>query len=88
MAEVVVRNPQGLHLRPATEFARLVMATGCDVRVATADAEANGASVLELAMLGVPQGTTLRISAAGPRAADAVRSLVTLVTSGFAGTEG
>ena len=30
---VVVRNPQGLHLRPATEFARLALSTGCRVRV-------------------------------------------------------
>lgn len=86
-AEVVVRNPQGMHLRPATEFARVAMSTGCAVRVRTADAEADGASVLELAMLGVPQGTTLRISAEGPGAEAAVRRLVMLVTSGFAGTE-
>jgi PTS hybrid protein len=82
-AEVVVRNAQGLHLRPATEFARMAQSTGCRVRVEADGAGADGASVLELAMLGVAQGTTLRISAEGPGAADAVRRLALFVASGF-----
>ena len=81
---VVVRNPQGMHLRPATEFARLALSTGCRVRVKTAGADVNGTSVLELAMLGVTQGTTLEISAEGPGADTAVRALVALVENGFA----
>jgi phosphotransferase system HPr (HPr) family protein len=44
---------------------------------------ADGTSVLELAMLGVAAGTTLRISAEGPEAGAAVRSLVDLVLRGF-----
>ena len=82
-AEVVVRNAQGLHLRPATEFARMAQSTGCRVHVEAEGSGADGASVLELAMLGVAQGTTLRISAEGPGAADAVRRLVQFVSSGF-----
>ncbi|MCG3134037.1 MAG: Phosphocarrier protein HPr [Planctomycetes bacterium] len=81
--EVVVRNAQGLHLRPATEFAKLAMATGCRVQVRTDAGDANGASVLELAMLGITQGVTLRITAEGPSAGDAVRRLIQLVESGF-----
>ena len=80
---VVVRNAQGMHLRPATEFARLALSTGCRVRVRTAGADANGTSVLELAMLGIAQGATLQISAEGPGAEAAVRALVALVDNGF-----
>jgi phosphotransferase system HPr (HPr) family protein len=80
---VVVRNAQGLHLRPATQFAKLALSTGCRVRVRADGADANGASVLELAMLGVTQGTELRIEAEGPGAADAVRRRTELVASGF-----
>ncbi len=82
--DVVVRNAQGLHLRPATEFARLAMSTGCRVRVRADGSDVNGASVLELAMLGIVQGTRLEIRAEGPGAAEAVRRLVLLVTAGFA----
>ncbi len=81
--DVVVRNPQGLHLRPATEFAKLAMSTGCRVRVRADGTDVNGASVLELAMLGITQGTRLEIFAEGPGADDAVRRLVHLVANGF-----
>jgi len=87
-----VRNPQGMHLRPATEFARTAQSSGCRVRVsvhsgAAASAGADGSSVLELAMLGVSQGTTLRISAEGPGAAAAVGRLTDLVSNGFSESE-
>lgn len=82
-AEVVVPNAQGLHLRPATEFAKVALASGCKVRVEVADGSADGASVLELAMLGVVQGTRLRISAEGSGADGVVQALVDLVARGF-----
>jgi phosphotransferase system HPr (HPr) family protein len=81
--EVVVPNAQGLHLRPATEFAKLALASGCRVRVVVPDGDADGASVLELAMLGVVQGTRLRITAEGSGADGVVRTLVDLVARGF-----
>jgi phosphotransferase system HPr (HPr) family protein len=79
-----------MHLRPATEFARLSLASGCRVKVtvvADGGGTADGSSVLELAMLGVSQGTTLRISAEGPEAESAVRGLVELVSAGFCEAE-
>jgi phosphotransferase system HPr (HPr) family protein len=82
-AEVTVKNPQGMHLRPATEFARLVQSLGCDVRVKAGDVEANGASVLELAMMAAGPGTLLVISAHGEGCEKAVASLVELVRNDF-----
>jgi phosphocarrier protein HPr len=81
--EVTVANAQGMHLRPATEFARLVQSTGCSVRVRAGDAEADGASVLELAMMAAGPGTTLVITAQGEGCENAVRSLVELVRNDF-----
>jgi len=82
-AEVLVANAQGMHLRPATEFARLAQSTGCAVRVRAGDAEADGGSVLELAMMAVGPGTTIVITAQGEGCEDAVRSLVALVRNDF-----
>ena len=82
-AEVTIANPQGMHLRPATEFARLVQTTGCSVRVVAGEIEANGASVLELAMMAAGAGTTLVISAEGENCDQAVASLVALVRNDF-----
>jgi len=81
--EVLVANPQGMHLRPATEFARLAQSTGCSVRVRAGDAEADGASVLELAMMAVGPGTTLVITAEGEGCEAALRLLVELVRNDF-----
>ncbi len=81
--EVLVANAQGMHLRPATEFARLAQATGCTIRVKAGDSEADGASVLELAMMAAGPGTTLVITAQGEGAEEAVRSLVALVRNDF-----
>ena len=81
--EITIANPQGMHLRPATEFARLVQATGCSVRVTAGDAQANGASVLELAMMAAGAGTTLVITAEGENCEQAVASLVALVRNDF-----
>ena len=82
-AEVLVANAQGMHLRPATEFARLAQSTGCTVRVRAGELEADGASVLELAMMAVGPGTTLVITAQGEKCDDAVRLLVELVRNDF-----
>lgn len=82
-AEVTIANPQGMHLRPATEFARLAQATGCSVRVRAGEAEANGASVLELAMMAAGVGTTLVITAEGEGCERAVAALVALVENDF-----
>lgn len=83
VAEVVVTNPQGMHLRPATEFARLALSSGCQVRVRSGDCDANGASVLELAMMAAGPGAVLTISAQGEGAEKAVASLVELVRNDF-----
>lgn len=82
-AEVVVRNTQGLHLRPAGLIARMVQGAGCRVTIEADGVAADAASMLELSMLGAVQGTTLRISAEGPGARDAVDGLVRLVAAGF-----
>ncbi len=82
-ADVVVTNPQGLHLRPATEFARLAQASGCAIRLQIDVRSANGASVLELAMLAISVGSQLTIHATGDDCEQAVATLVALVERDF-----
>ena len=66
-ATAVLRNPLGLHARPAAVVARMLAAYDAKVRVNGA----NAASVLELMKLGAKQGVELRIEAEGPQAAEA-----------------
>lgn len=82
-ASTVVASRNGLHLRPSTEFARIASQSGCEVRVEMGERDANGASVIELAMLAARHGTPLEIVVRGEAAAAeaTLRDLVTVVES-------
>ncbi|MDQ0374278.1 dihydroxyacetone kinase phosphoryl donor subunit DhaM [Cellulomonas humilata] len=78
-ATAVLRNPLGLHARPAAVVARMLAAYDAKVRVNGA----NAASVLELMKLGAKQGVELQIETEGPQAAEARDALVAAVEGGF-----
>ncbi len=75
----VLRNPLGLHARPAAIVARMLAAYDAKVRINGA----NAASVLELMKLGATQGAELRIEAEGSQAVEARDALVAAVHEGF-----
>lgn len=86
-AEVEVRNPSGLHARPAAAFVRAAAAQAVDVRVTNLSRDpgksVSARSVLGVMGLGVARGHRIRLSADGPEGEDAVATLVALVASGL-----
>lgn len=76
---VTVRNPLGLHARPAALVSRKVAELGATVTIDGVDAS----SVLQLMALGATQGRELRVEAAGERAAEAVATVVEMIDAGF-----
>ena len=76
---VVVRNPMGLHARPAAVLARLI--AGFDATVMVNGI--NGASVLELMKLGATGGARLVFTATGTQAKEAVAAAAEMIESGF-----
>ena len=76
---VVVRNPMGLHARPAAVLAGLI--AGFDATVTVNGV--NGASVLELMKLGATGGAGLVLTATGPQAQEAVAAVVEAIEGGF-----
>jgi PTS hybrid protein len=76
---VTVRNPLGLHARPAALVSRKVAELGAAVTVDGVDAS----SVLQLMALGATQGRELRVEATGERAAEAVSTVVEMIEAGF-----
>lgn len=76
---VVVRNPLGLHARPAALVSRKVAELGATVTIDGVDAS----SVLQLMALGATQGRELRVEATGERAAEAVTTVVEMIHAGF-----
>ncbi|MDR7381562.1 HPr family phosphocarrier protein [Promicromonospora iranensis] len=76
---VTVRNPLGLHARPAALVSRKVAELGAAVTIDGVDAS----SVLQLMALGATQGRELRVEATGERAAEAVATVVEMIDAGF-----
>lgn len=76
---VTIRNPLGLHARPAAVLARMI--AGLDARVLVDGVD--GASVLELMKLGAQEGRELRITAEGKGSVEAIAAVVEAIEGGF-----
>lgn len=75
----VLRNPLGLHARPAAQLARTAAGFEATVTVGGVDAS----SVLALIGLGVLGGTTVTVTATGPQARAALTAVVDEIEAGF-----
>jgi phosphotransferase system HPr (HPr) family protein len=87
-AVLEVRNPSGLHARPAALFVDTARRFSADVQVVnlTRDPEktASARSLLAVLALGIAHGHTIRIDADGADASAAISALRDLVESGLA----
>lgn len=86
---VRVRNPQGIHARPAALIAKA--SSGADVRVRRLPdgPDASAASLTRLLVLGARQGDEIELTARGEGGEEALERLVALFDDGFGeGTEG
>lgn len=73
--QVVITDPQGLHLRPAARLAILAKSYRSDICIIARGMTADARSLLGLVMLAAGCGTTLDIVAHGPDAEQAVAAL-------------
>jgi phosphotransferase system HPr (HPr) family protein len=82
-----IRNPSGLHARPAALFVETARRFAADVSLANETRDpskvASARSLLAVLALGVSQGHTIRISADGDDADEALGALRELVESGL-----
>lgn len=81
--EVLVTNPQGLHLRPADSFVRLAQKFHCQVELVKDGERVNGKSVISLLMLGAECGSVLVIETQGEDAEQALHALAELTLRNF-----
>jgi phosphoenolpyruvate-protein phosphotransferase/dihydroxyacetone kinase phosphotransfer subunit len=81
-----VRNPLGLHARPAARFVQTAAAFDANVQVmnlTSGRGPASGRSLNGLATLGIRQGHEILVSAHGPQAAAALDALAALAGRDF-----
>jgi phosphoenolpyruvate---glycerone phosphotransferase subunit DhaM len=82
-AELLLTNEIGLHARPAALLARAIAELDAQVTVAFGDKQADGRSVLGLMALGARGGDTVRISASGVQADEAMSRIRELAANRF-----
>src|SRR5215216_5864942 len=83
---LTVRNPLGLHARPAARFVQTAGSFEADVSVTnltTGRGPASGRSLNALATLGVRQGHEIKVAATGRKADDALAALEALAGRDF-----
>lgn len=82
---VEIVNNRGLHARASAKFVNAVtkLGDGVAVRVVKESADAAGASILGLMMLGAAKGDSIDIIVSGDDAEAALLKLVGLVKDGF-----
>jgi phosphotransferase system HPr (HPr) family protein len=84
--ELPVRNPSGLHARPAALFVQVAARFASRVSVENLDRDgaiADGKSLLSLLATGVEPGHRVRIIADGPDEGAAIQAITSLLEGGL-----
>ena len=81
--EIEIRNPEGLHMRPAMQFVDLANSFESDISVGHQDVTVDAKSIMQMTMLAATCGTRLEITAVGTDADRAVEALRDLVDNKF-----
>ena len=78
---VKIKNPQGLHARPASMFVKIANKYEAEVTVKKGGESVNGKSIMGLMTLAANKGSVLEIEAVGPDAQAALDELEKFLTS-------
>lgn len=79
--ELVIKNKQGLHARPAAIFVQIANKFDARITVSRQDERVNGKSIMGILMLGAEKGSTIIIEADGNDAQEAILELEKLVST-------
>ena len=81
--ELLIINKRGLHARASAKFVQTVEKFSAEVWVTRGSETVGGTSIMGLMMLAAGLGTTIKVSAAGPEADEAIAAITQLVESKF-----
>ncbi len=82
-ATVTIQGTTGLHARPATTLVNLAKQFEAEIRVGCGEQTANAKSLVSLLKLGVEGGQTVRLSAQGSDAEQALAALTRTIEAGL-----
>ncbi|MBQ3335505.1 MAG: HPr family phosphocarrier protein [Eubacteriaceae bacterium] len=84
--KIEIKNPTGLHARPAAEFCKKASTFKADIhikRLTPPESIMNGKSVIGVMAMGLAQGTEIEIIGEGRDEEEAVKALAAMVEGGF-----
>lgn len=73
--QVEVKNPDGLHMRPAMQFVDIANQFSSTIEVGNGEYTVDGKSIMQVTMLAATCGTKLHIKATGEDAEEAIAAL-------------
>lgn len=79
--KIIVKNEQGLHMRPAGAFVKLASKYKCNITIAANGKEINGKSVMNLIGACIKCGTEMEIKCDGDNEKEALNTLIDFVES-------
>ena len=81
--EITIINKYGLHARPAMQVVQLAQKYSSNIEVTKDALKVDAKSIMSVMRLAATKGTTLKISASGDDAQQAVDALMDLIANGF-----
>ncbi|MBS3648695.1 HPr family phosphocarrier protein [Pseudaminobacter sp. 19-2017] len=81
--ELLIVNQRGLHARASAKFVQLAAGFQAAIEVEREGVAVGGTSIMGLMMLAAGLGSTIRVTARGEQAEQAVEALAQLVASRF-----
>jgi phosphocarrier protein HPr len=78
--EIVVRNPQGLHARPAALFVQIAVKYDSNVTIKKDSECVNGKSIMGILMLGAEKESRVTLTVEGPDAEAMLNELEEFLT--------
>lgn len=81
--ELEIKNIKGLHARAAAAFVKTLEPFDAEIEVERIGQCVSGCSIMGLMMLAASKGTTIKVSATGNQAAEAMAALESLLNNKF-----
>ena len=81
--ELEIVNEKGLHLRAASELVKLTSSLTCQVSLSNGLIEVDGKSILGVAALGAPRGSSIVVKTRGDEEEEAMGKIDELFRRGF-----
>lgn len=79
---LTVKNPSGLHARPAAALSRMAKKYPCTVKIIARDKNINAKSIVSILAAGIVRGTEIAIETEGEAEGEAMEELETFIRSG------